>query len=135
MQGSAPIGNFSEWLRNQHMPSSIRLNQIIVPYGRPISTSAAYRACRSLGVKGHRTNKSRYDSFWHGLNWSLPNSILAQIWGIDYGNLRARRIRLGIHPPKWLVRRDAAKQAFQLAIQAEKLKRRYYRGPRPSSPK
>jgi hypothetical protein len=129
----SPSDAFAEWLcRHQSHVSGKRLTEILLIYGRPIHPSSGYRACLKFGLVGHRRNRGRYFQLWAAINWSLPNSTLARIWGLDYGNLRARRIRLGAGEPRWHVHRDGADPVFQAALSLERLKARRYRGARPA---
>jgi hypothetical protein len=88
----------------------------------------------SLTSNVTRRNRTRYEPYWLTLNWRLPDGVLAEIWNVDRGNIRARRIRLGKGPPRWRLRRDHGHPVFLAAIALEKLKSKKFTGPRPAGP-
>jgi len=81
-----------------------------------------------------RRKHSRYDTFWITVNWKLPDTVLASVWTVDRGNIRARRVRLHKGPPRWRLRRDHGHPVFLAAIALEKLKSKKFTGPRPAGP-
>ncbi len=133
MLASTPPRSFRDWVaRNARRLSSQPLKNIVDLYGAPVSQSAAYRACRSVGLKGLRSNATRYAKFWSAVNWRLPNTVLASIWEVDYGNLRARRERLRIGPPKWRAVQDASDPVYMAAVAVERVKARRFPHPKPN---
>jgi hypothetical protein len=83
---------------------------------------------------GSRLNRTRYESFWESLNWKLPDGALCEIWNVDRGNIRARRVCLRKGPPRWRPRRDHGHPVFLAAIALEKLKSKQFTGLRPAGP-
>src|SRR5688572_13318459 len=111
---------FQRWLSPRQSEFAGRsTKQITSAFGQPISASSAYRGCQELGLRGQRTNRTRYATFWSIINWSLPTSVLARIWNVDYGNLLARRRRLKVRPPRWRADYDASDPVFVAACDLE----------------
>ncbi len=81
-----------------------------------------------------RSYRSRYIPFWRTINWMLPDSVLAEIWNVDRGNIRARRVRLRRGSPRWRRVRDQFNPVFQAATAVESLKAKKFTGPRPAGP-
>lgn len=92
------------------------------------------RMSRPRSRRPKRLNSSHYDLFWHTTNWMLPDAVLADIWRVDRGNLRARRVRLGIGPPRWRVMKDSANPVFRAALALERVKPARFVGPRLAGP-
>jgi hypothetical protein len=85
-------------------------------------------------VPEFRPYRTRYGAFWLAINWKLPDQVLADIWQVDRGNIRARRVRLRKGTPRWRQRRDHGHPVFLAAIALEKLKSKKFTGPRPAGP-
>jgi hypothetical protein len=81
-----------------------------------------------------RFNRTKYFDFWKIINWSLPDTTLSTIWGVDRGNIRARRVRLHSGSSRWRLKRDAGHPVFLAAIGLEKLKSKKFSGPKPTAP-
>lgn len=88
---------FREWLHaNRARVGKMKVHQMVTLWGEPISRSSAYRAAIAEGLRGLRMNRTRYAAFWNLINWRLPDSVLSAIWGVTRGNIRTRRVRLGV---------------------------------------
>jgi hypothetical protein len=123
---------FRLWLQTHPAQRKGTLRKLIDRSGLGVSLSAAYRAARDLGLRGKRRNRSRYDEFWRSLDWRLPDSSLASIWNVARGNIRNRRMLMGIGAPRWQLRRDARDPAFIRASEREQDRARQYVGQTPS---
>lgn len=109
----------------------MELPALLRRYGGLISTSAAYRAALAEGVRGKRRNNTRYEGFWRTINWVLPDSVLSNVWGVSRGNLRQRRVRLGVGDPAYDARFDFTKASFLDVVAFEVQRAAAYTGPRP----
>src|SRR5690242_4400915 len=92
---------FRSWLVGQRFAPDMTLRLLMEKFGRPISVSSAYRIAVTVGLRGRRRNRTRYQGFWDAINWELPDSTLSRIWGVTRGNLRQRRVRLAAGPPRF----------------------------------
>jgi hypothetical protein len=123
---------FAAWLvRHRADASALTIKEMVSRSKVSISQSAAYRTALALGFRGARFNQTRYATFWLSLNWQLPDGALAEIWGIDRGNLRRRRERLHKGAPKYDLVRDHGDAKLTELIRREERKSRGYQGPRP----
>lgn len=129
---SATRASFTEWLiRHRHQLRGLSVPDMIRRSAVPISRPAAYRCAMAVGIRGRRFNRTRYAAFWKGLNWDLPDLLLAQIWRVDRGNLRRRRQRLNKGAPRFGVTRGRDEPSLAAAVRREELKSANYDGPRP----
>src|SRR5688500_7786694 len=88
---------FRSWLRHRRRAiKKLELREMLALYDGDISVSAAYRAAVAEGLLGQRQNHTRYARFWDTINWRLPDSVLSAAWGVMRGNIRHRRVRLGV---------------------------------------
>src|SRR5436190_796025 len=112
---------FRRWVRRRRRLALIHpLPSLITMSGQVISISSAYRAAVEQGVRGRRRNRSRYDRFWKQINWALPDLVLARIWKTQRQNLRQRRRRLRVGPPRWRLPSADADSAYHRAVQRER---------------
>jgi hypothetical protein len=125
--------SFRSWLRTyQASTCGLTMAAMLQLFGGKLSRPSAYRIARSEGLKGHRRNRTRYERFWSMLNWKLPDTELARIWRVDRGNLRARRVRLGIKASQWRLPRARRDPRYRDALLRELHHAAAYRGPRPA---
>lgn len=111
---------FQQWLAaNRREVRKMPIREVLAIYGGHISVSAAYRIAVGLGLRGKRRNASRYDKFWATINWRLPDTTLSAIWGVGRGNIRQRRVRLGVDDPSYDGRLDQHHPGFQEETAAE----------------
>jgi hypothetical protein len=123
---------FAAWLvRHRADAGALTIKEMVLRSKVSISQSAAYRTALALGFRGTRFNQTRYATFWVSLNWQLPDGALAEIWGVDRGNLRRRRERLHKGAPKYDLVRDRGNAKLTELIRREERKSQGYRGPRP----
>lgn len=125
--------DFKRWLRkHRRLALSASFPAVVRAHGSGISVAAAYRVAVAVGLRGARRNRTRYARFWTMLNWDLPDGVLSAIWGVAYGNLRQRRVRMGVGAPKFTIRNSASDPTFLDAVRRERRRRSSYTGPRPS---
>jgi hypothetical protein len=123
---------FRKWLRDhRRQAADMSLSRLVRCFNSPISLSAAYRVALAAGLRGKRRNRTRYEQFWSLIDWSLPDSVLSDVWGVKRGNLRQRRVRLGIDAPRFNVLRDFRSAQFVKAVSDERRRAAEYAGPRP----
>jgi hypothetical protein len=123
---------FRMWLRkNRRAVRKLELPEMLARYGGDISVSAAYRAAIAEGLRGKRCNGTRYAPFWATINWRLPDSVLSAIWGVMRGNIRQRRVRLGVGDATYDGRLDMKNPAYLEEVDREKRRARRFEGPRP----
>ncbi len=96
-----------------------------------LTTSSAYRIARSLKFRGTRKNKSRYSDFWKQLNWHLPDSDLAEIWGVERGNIQSKRRSLGKDRPMWSRAEWSTSSVYQQTKGQEEARAAEYTGRKP----
>ncbi|MGE5609923.1 MAG: hypothetical protein ACM359_11765 [Bacillota bacterium] len=124
---------FQAWVRDHYKGAIGRtVPELVQLFGGRLSKSAAYRIARSEGLKGLRSNRTRYARFWALVNWELPDTDLARVWRVDRGNLRARRARLGIEPSRWRLPSAYANPRYRRMLGREMRRAAMYRGPRPA---
>jgi hypothetical protein len=123
---------FRDWLRrNRRTVANVALREVLRRYGGDISLQSAYRIAVVEGLRGHRRNASRYAAFWEALNWDLPDSVLSAVWNVTRGNLRQRRLRLGVGRPKYRVHRHSTSPTFLAVVACEKRIASRFTGLRP----
>jgi hypothetical protein len=132
LTGATQRQQFRDWLRvhsdlvaNIPFPSAVRL------YGKAISVSSAYRLAVEEGLRGARRNRTRYEAFWSIIDWRLPDTSLARIWGVARGNLRQRRLRVRAGLPRFCAKAHSDNARYRIAIAKEEERARSYSGPRP----
>src|SRR4051812_44049417 len=120
--------------RNKGELSGTPLREIVSSFGRPIRLATAATVCAQMGLCKQRCNRTRYGPFWNQLNWELPDAMLAAIWCVDRGNLRARRTRLRKRRPRWHLAKHQRDHVFRAAVALERTKARRFTRPRPAGP-
>lgn len=124
--------DFQTWLlRHCRQAAVTPMPALLKRYGGGITVSSAYRLALKAGLRGRRRNRTRYTAFWMFVNWELPDSVLERVWKVARGNLRQRRLRLGVGPPVFRTRYDHADRRFLTAVAREEQRARDYTGPRP----
>src|SRR5688572_26396631 len=113
------------------MARKLPFRALLRRYGRTISFAAAYRIAVAERVAGVRRNHTQYAHFWQKVNWELPDSVLERVWGVTRGNLRQRRLRMGMGRPAFLLPADTTNARYRLALARERRRARSYHGPRP----
>lgn len=130
---SEQFSRFRKWVRQrQSLAGTLPLDELIRLSRIRISHSAAYRAALLEGARGHRHNQTRLAKFWLQLNWHLPDTALAVVWGVDRANLRARRVRLRVGKPLWKLPSCTSDHSFLAALRLERTRARRFRGDRPA---
>jgi hypothetical protein len=123
---------FAAWLvRHRPDAGALTIKEMVARSKLPISGSAAYRTALAVGLRGKRFNQTRYATFWFNLNWQLPDAILAEVWGVDRGNLRRRRERMRKGPPRFNVDTHSSAEVYLTAVAREQQRARAFRGPKP----
>jgi hypothetical protein len=124
---------FRKWLRkHRRLARTLTLSAPIHEFGEPISTPAAYRAALAEGLRGRRRYATRFTRFWQSINWSLPDTVLERVWGVARQNLRQRRRRQHVGPPRWRLPDHAGNPEFEAALNREARFAASRRGPRPN---
>lgn len=107
------------------------MTAIIALYSGDISMSAAYRVAVTEGMKGNRKYRTKYGRFWSTINWRLPDNTLSVIWGVMRGNIRQRRLRLGVGGAVYSARRDTKDPNYKQEVAKEQRLANSFVGPRP----
>jgi hypothetical protein len=123
---------FQRWLlKHRRYVKETGLRTVLKQFEGSITWSSAYRLALTHGLRGGRRNRSRYDRFWNTVNWELPDNVLSIIWGVGRGNMRQRRLRLGVASTCFNARHDRDKPSFQILVQRERERAARFRDPRP----
>jgi hypothetical protein len=123
---------FKDWLLcNRRAARQHPFGELLATYPGNISLSSAYRVALTAGLRGARRNHSKYAAFWEGINWELSDAILAAVWNVSRGNIRQRRLRLGVGTPRFAARNMTTDPHFIEAVTQEKQHAEHYNGPRP----
>lgn len=123
---------FRVWLRSHRTSAkNLSIRELVLGYGQTISMAGAYRVAVAEGLRGARSNWTRYERFWARINWDLPDSVLSAVWGVDRGNLRQRRDRINVGPPRFRLPVARSDPHFVRAVFNERLRSKRYHGARP----
>lgn len=131
--GPSQRSRFRDWLlANRNEVDQLQLTELLRRYRGVISKSSAYRVAVAMRVRGTRQHSTRYAKFWNTINWRLPDSSLSAIWKVTRGNIRQRRVRLGVGDAAYNARWDRENESYLSEVAHERRRAARFEGLRPS---